>query len=118
MNRPGKALIVACCLSLVGCSSMVRVTPATPIDTSDDVVVVLQDGSELKGQLVRLDAERFELNQKAGQQRLLRQADIKAVERSEFSATRTLFLVLGIVGIATAVAYAKGISSLMAPPPP
>ena len=115
MNRPGNALIVACCLSLMGCTNMVRVTPTTPMNASDDVVVILHDGSELKGKLARLDGETFELTQKAGQQRLLRQEDISTVERPEFSTTRTLLLVLGIVGIAAAYGYAKAVSSLMQP---
>lgn len=115
MNRPGNLLIALCCSSLVACTTLVPVAPATLKDADDDVHVLLQDGSQLRGRLVRLDAERFELTPRAGPQRLLRVAEVAAVQRQEFSAAHTVLLTLGIVGIATVVAYARLYTALMAP---
>ena len=103
MNGWRRWVLLSCCVSLVGCTTLTAIPTAAaradggPIGHA--VVVRTSDGEEIKGKWLRSTADAVEIETTAGQARSVGRDQIVSVEREEFSTGRTLLLVAGVAGL-------------------
>lgn len=127
MRNLDRLLASACCVSLVGCTTLTPVgmgglAPSAasgdehlPLVKEGDIVVIgLKDGRSLEGRLERLGSDFIEVRSEGGQatERLLRD-QLASVDQRRFSVMKTVFLVAGITLGMYAYAYSKALEGLL-----
>jgi hypothetical protein len=122
-----RLLVLACCVSLVGCTTITPVGTAglaSPDSSGDDrsprvkegdtVVIELKDGRKLEGRLERVGSESIQIRHDSGQALQTFQRDqIVNVDQRAFSPIKTVLLVAGAALLLYAYAYAKVLGTIL-----
>jgi hypothetical protein len=122
-----RALVLVCCVSLVGCTTMTPVGPSglaargasgddplPRVTEGDTVTIALKGGRKLEGRLEKVDFQSVQIRHGSGQELETLQIDqIVSVDRRAFSPIKTVLLVAGVALVLYAYAYSKALATLL-----
>jgi hypothetical protein len=120
-----RLMVIACCASLIGCTTLNPVdlsrlsvgasTEASPSGNaeSDSVLIEMKDGRKFEARLERVSESSVEIILcEGGAMETLQRNEIASIGRREFSPTKTVILVAGVVLGVYAYVYVKLIRAL------